>query len=149
MVYLVDTNILVRFAQRTHSLHLIARAAVRNLRRGGHQLHVTSQNCIEFWHVATRPIDRNGLGLAPKDADRLLRFIERLFHRWPDTPALYPEWRRLVVTFGVSGVQVHDARLVAAATSTHSLSRRIPRVRLHGYSLQVGISQSLTQKRQI
>ena len=24
-----------------------------------------------------------------------------------------PEWRRLVVNYGVSGVQVHDARLVA------------------------------------
>jgi hypothetical protein len=29
-------------------------------------------------------------------------------------PEIYAEWRRLVVTFGVSGVQVHDARLVAA-----------------------------------
>ena len=125
MVYLVDTNTLLRFAQRTHLLHPIARAAVRNLRRGGYQLYVTSQNCIEFWNVATRPINRNGLGLAPKDADRLLRFIERLFHRWPDTPALYPEWRRLVVTFGVSGVQVHDARLVAAMKTngvTHILT---------------------------
>ena len=32
----------------------------------------------------------------------------------PDVPAVFLEWRRLVVTFGVSGVQVHDARLVAA-----------------------------------
>jgi hypothetical protein len=32
----------------------------------------------------------------------------------PDSSAVYSEWRRLVVTFSVSGVQVHDARLVAA-----------------------------------
>jgi hypothetical protein len=31
-----------------------------------------------------------------------------------DSPAIYQEWRQLVVSFGVSGVQVHDARLVAA-----------------------------------
>jgi predicted nucleic acid-binding protein len=31
-----------------------------------------------------------------------------------DAPSIYPEWKRLVLAFGVSGVQVHDARLVAA-----------------------------------
>jgi predicted nucleic acid-binding protein len=30
-----------------------------------------------------------------------------------DTPAVYAEWLQLVSTVGVSGVQVHDARLVA------------------------------------
>ena len=63
--------------------------------------------------MATRPADRNGWGLTPAEADRLLRLIEPLFPRLPDAPAVYAEWRRLVVTFAVSGVQVHDARLVA------------------------------------
>jgi hypothetical protein len=31
----------------------------------------------------------------------------------PDGPAVHAEWRRLVVAQSVSGVQVHDARLVA------------------------------------
>jgi len=113
VVYLVDTNMLLRFSQRTHPLHPIARSAVRKLRRGGDELLIAPQNCIEFWNVATRPTDKNGLGLTPAAADRLLRLIERLFPRLPDTPDIYPEWRRLVVTVGVSGVQVHDARLVA------------------------------------
>jgi len=26
---------------------------------------------------------------------------------------VYTKWRRLVVSFGVSGIQVHDARIVA------------------------------------
>ena len=30
------------------------------------------------------------------------------------TEAVYDEWRRLVVAHSVSGIQVHDARLVAA-----------------------------------
>lgn len=40
-------------------------------------------------------------------------------------PTLYSELRRIVVTFSVSGVQVHDARLVAAMKSnglTHILT---------------------------
>ncbi|WP_250122222.1 hypothetical protein [Chroococcidiopsis sp. CCMEE 29] len=31
-----------------------------------------------------------------------------------DTSAIYPEWERLVMAYGVVGVNVHDARLVAA-----------------------------------
>lgn len=113
-MYLVDTNILLRFADRTHPLHPRVRAAVRTLRAEGHRLRATPQNCIEFWNVATRPADRNGLGLEPADADQLLRLVERLFPVLPDVPAVYPQWRQLVVAFDVSGVQVHDARLVAA-----------------------------------
>jgi predicted nucleic acid-binding protein len=39
----------------------------------------------------------------------------------PDSAASYREWRRIVVQHGVSGVQVHDARL-AAAMYTHGIS---------------------------
>jgi predicted nucleic acid-binding protein len=116
VIYLVDTNVLLRFADRTHPLHLTVRAAVRKLRTGGHTLRATFQNFVEFWNVATRPTARNGLGLTPAGVDRLLRLVERIFPMLADSQAVYPEWRRLVVTFGVSGVQVHDARLVAAMT---------------------------------
>jgi predicted nucleic acid-binding protein len=36
--------------------------------------------------------------------------------------AIHEEWRTLLVTHGVSGVQVHDARLVAAMR-VHSVKR--------------------------
>ena len=114
MIYLADTNVLLRFADRTHPIHATIRAAVRKLRTSGHSVRATPQNFVEFWNVATRPIERNGLGLVPATADRLLRLVERLFSLLPDSPAVYTEWRRLVVSFGVSGVQVHDARIAAA-----------------------------------
>jgi predicted nucleic acid-binding protein len=123
--YLADTNILLRFAQRTHPLHAVTRHAVRTLRANGDTIHATIQNFVEFWNVATRPVSRNGFGLTPDDTDHLLRLVERLFPRLPDAPGLYPEWRRLVVQYRVSGVQVHDARLVAAmnsSTITHILT---------------------------
>ncbi|MBN3871336.1 type II toxin-antitoxin system VapC family toxin [Nostoc sp. JL33] len=125
MVYLIDTNILLRFVDRTHPLHPIIRTAIRKLRHDGHTLQITVQNCVEFWNVATRPATKNGFGLTPTDADWLLRLIERLFPLLPDMPTIYPEWRKLVVTFSVSGVQVHDARLVAnmkANSVTHILT---------------------------
>ena len=30
----------------------------------------TSQNVGEFWNACTRPLDRNGYGLSPKETDR-------------------------------------------------------------------------------
>jgi predicted nucleic acid-binding protein len=112
--YLADTNVLLRFADRTHPVHPIVRTAVRQLRTSGHSVRATPQNFVEFWNVATRPIEKNGFGLAPANADRLLRLVERLFPLLPDSPTVYTEWRRLVVSFGVSGIQAHDARIVAA-----------------------------------
>lgn len=125
MIYLADTNVLLRVLHRTDPRYRIVRAAVGKLRANGHQLKATSQNFTEFWNASTRPINRNGFGLTPLETDRLLRIAERLFPLLPDSPAVYPEWRRLVVTYGVSGVQVHDARLVAAMIShgvTHILT---------------------------
>jgi predicted nucleic acid-binding protein len=118
MVYLVDTNVLLRFADRTHPLHPTIRATVRKLRADGHELRATAQNFVEYWNVATRPAAKNGFGLSPLDADQHLQLIERLFALLPDSPATYPEWRRLAVVYSVSGVQVHDARLVAAMIAT-------------------------------
>ncbi|MDE0684684.1 MAG: hypothetical protein OXI63_17325 [Candidatus Poribacteria bacterium] len=40
--------------------------------------------------------------------------LEMLFPLLPDSSTVYPMWRQLVVKYDVSGVQVHDARLVAA-----------------------------------
>jgi predicted nucleic acid-binding protein len=121
VIYLVDTNVLLRFAGRAHPLHPAVRAAVRKLRAGGHVLQAASQNFVEFWNVATRPTARNGFGLAPADAEWELRLVERVFPLLVDSPAVYPEWRRLVVAYGVSGIQVHDARLVAAMLA-HGIS---------------------------
>lgn len=115
MEYLVDTNILLRLVQRTDPLNLVIRNAVSKLKSDGNIMLITPQNCAEFWNVATRPATKNGFGLTPKDADRQLRLIERIFPLLSDIPTVYPEWRRLVVKFGVSGVQVYDARLAATA----------------------------------
>jgi predicted nucleic acid-binding protein len=123
--WLADTNCLLRFAQRAHPLHAVTRHAVRTLRANGDRPRATVQNYVEFWNVATRPISRNGFGLTPAAADHLLRVIERLFPMLPDAATLYQEWRRLVVAHSVSGVQVHDARLVAAMRAsglTHILT---------------------------
>ena len=49
----------------------------------------------------------------PKPTSELKRF-ERLFDFLPDTEEVYQNWRELVVNHSVSGVKVHDAKIVAA-----------------------------------
>jgi predicted nucleic acid-binding protein len=48
--------------------------------------------------------------------------IRSLFTLLPDTPAIYPQWEKLVVEFGVKGKESHDARLIAAM-NVHGISR--------------------------
>jgi predicted nucleic acid-binding protein len=114
MPYLVDTNVLLRLVQRGDPQHQVIRAVLRTLRQRGEQLCFTPQNLVEFWCVCTRPTTANGFGLTVAETDRRARVIERLLMLLSDSPALHAEWRRLVVAHAVSGVQVHDTRLVAA-----------------------------------
>ena len=114
MNYLVDTNILLRLADRNHPQHPIVRKAIRLLLTSRHSLYITPQNCAEFWNVATRPSDKNGLGFDLEKTAKLLRLFEHLFPVIPDNPDIYSEWKRLVKDFQIKGVRVHDARLVAA-----------------------------------
>jgi len=111
VAYLVDTNVLVRLAVPADPRHLRARRAVEALEDEG--LYVASQNFVEFWNVATRPIENNGLGQTTTVADQVLKGLEEAFSRLPEPPEIYERWRELVVRLGVSGVKVHDARLVA------------------------------------
>jgi hypothetical protein len=75
---------------------------------------ITPQIAAEFWNVATRPVEQNGLGWSHQQAlDAIVR-IEGFFSVLIESADLYAEWKRVVVAHGVTGVQAHDARLVAA-----------------------------------
>ena len=113
MIYFADTNVLLGFSYRADPRYRIVRPTIRELLANGHQLQTTSQNFAEFWNVSTRPTHQNGFGHTPLQANILLRDLESLFRLLPDSPDTYPVWRQLVVDYEVSGVQVHDARLVA------------------------------------
>lgn len=114
MKYLIDTNVLLRLCDKNSAQHPIIRTAIRSLRQQGHELYTLPQNCTEFWNVATRPQDKNGFGFSVEQTARLLKLIERLFLVIPDIPDIYPQWKKLIFQFKVKGVQVHDARIVAA-----------------------------------
>jgi predicted nucleic acid-binding protein len=86
---------------------------LRGLRTNNESLHITQQNIVEFWAVATRPIVANGLGFSTEQAAAEIDALKRLFILTPELP-LQDAWERLVVDHAVSGKNAHDARIVAA-----------------------------------
>jgi predicted nucleic acid-binding protein len=111
----VDTNVLVGAIQTFDpQLRAAARHAVKSLYRQGEQLLCFSQNLVEFWNASTRPANANGLGFAPEQAARYVDRFQTLLRLLPETPEIFPTWRKLVLDHRVSGIQVHDARIVAA-----------------------------------
>ena len=114
MSFLVDTNLLLRSSEPSHPMYPDASNAINILLNQGEQVCIVPQNLIEFWNVCTRPTERNGLGVTPLEAEAEINRLKELFDFLLDTPTIYPEWERLVIAYGVIGVNVHDARLVAA-----------------------------------
>lgn len=114
MTFLVDTNVLLRSAQPSHPMYEEAVNATNTLLGRGEELWLAPQNLIEFWNVYTRPVERNGLGHTVTEAETEVNRLKELFPMLLDLPAIYGEWERLVIAHAVMGVNVHDARLVAA-----------------------------------
>jgi predicted nucleic acid-binding protein len=111
---LVDSNVLIRWVQPENIDFPTVTAAIDILLAQGIELCYTSQNLGEFWNVSTRPALGNGFGLSPEEADRKAKSFEKRLRLLPDDPLVHREWRTLLVDYRVSGVQVHDTRLVAA-----------------------------------
>ena len=110
----VDTNILLRSAEPSHPTHYLAVNAVKTLLVNDNRICLIPQNLIEFWNVATRPVDNNGLGWTPSKTDIEVSRLESLLTVLSDSQAIYSEWRKVVLDNSVLGKQVHDARIVAA-----------------------------------
>jgi predicted nucleic acid-binding protein len=60
----VDTNVLLRIANPGDLRHDQAVRTVARLRFEGAKMVIVPQVLAEFWVVATRPADVNGLGLS-------------------------------------------------------------------------------------
>ena len=113
MAYLLDTNILLRTISPNDPMHIETVAAIDILNASREQVVIAPQNLIELWNVCTRPTEKNGLGFTPERTKAEVDRLKRLFIFIPDTPAIFPEWERLVTTYEVKGTKVHDTRLVA------------------------------------
>ena len=112
-LYLLDTNILIGLADTKASDRPVARQAVRTLLGKGHTCVLAAQVLFEFWSVATRPVNVNGLGLTPEECRTEIDRLRSQFLLLDDTSSVFERWLSLVTDLQVSGKRVHDIRLLA------------------------------------
>ena len=114
MIYLIDSNIVLRFVNFKDPLHSTIEQSVDKLQINGDEVVITPQTLVEFWVVATRPINVNGLGMTTEEAKLEMERLELLFRVLPENQQIFDEWKTLVATHKVSGKPAHDTRIVAA-----------------------------------
>jgi predicted nucleic acid-binding protein len=113
MAILADTNVLLRSLYPDHPHYSAAEKALAVLRLRREVLCVAPQNLVEFWAVATRPRNENGLGMSPARAATEIVTLRRFFRLLPWTLDVLEAWQQMVVDLRISGKQTHDTHLVA------------------------------------
>lgn len=117
-----DSNILLRISEPDLRNHQKAVNAVKTLLAKGDRVCLIPQNLIEYWNIATRPVDKNGFGWLPAKTDVEISRLESILTVLPDSQAIYRQWRKLVFGNFDLGKQVHDARIVAAI-NVHQITK--------------------------
>ena len=120
MAYLPDSNIVLRFVQPSDPLYQTVFQAIDKLQQNGEKIILVPQILVEFWVVATRPTNVNGLGMTIDEAEQQLENLQKLFTVLPENKRIFDEWKRIVAKHKVSGKPAHDARIVAAM-SVHKI----------------------------
>jgi predicted nucleic acid-binding protein len=121
MTCVLDANVLLRIADPGAAQHLTAISAVNSLAKLGLTPRTIPQSIFEFWVVATRPIEKNGLGLSISDCEKTSVDMIATFPLINDHSSLVQEWLELVAAYQCQGKVAHDARYVAAMR-THKIT---------------------------
>jgi len=111
--YLLDTNIILRARDTSASNYQLAVDAVSQLLAQNIECVITAQVLIEFWVVATRPIEVNGLGWNIQKTKNEIDGVLDQFPLLEETPQILTNWLQLVSRNGVMGKRTHDARILA------------------------------------
>lgn len=116
--YLLDTNVVLRLSNPSDISHKLVTEAIATLLTQQNDCYLTAQVLIEFWVVATRPTDVNGLGWSVEQTHTV---IEQLLDQFPcadETPHIFSGWLSLVNEHQVKGKRAHDVRLAALMLSS-------------------------------
>jgi hypothetical protein len=106
--YLVDSNVLLRWIKPDDRDYPLVVSAIDSTLQRGAVFCYTSQNVAEFWNTCTRPLDHNGYGLSPQEADRRARCFEDKLRLLPDSLAVHQEWRKLPLILEPSQQSIHE-----------------------------------------
>jgi len=76
----LDTSILVSPISKNHLQNGVVTSKIWQLRQDEHRLIVSPHCLVEFYVVATRPTDVNGLGMDVNAAFQCIHSFEQLFY---------------------------------------------------------------------
>ena len=119
--YLADTNPLLRLAAPASPQHAIATQALAQLLGRGDEVYLTPQNFIDFWAVATRPVEANGFGWSSERTTKEVIDLQARFPLLPDSPDIFTRWLDLV----------KQGRFMASVFTTRGSSPCCRRTRLN------------------
>lgn len=111
---LLDTNVLLAATDAGRAEHTRALDVLNTWPSAGTTLYTTGQILREYLCVATRPIRRDGLGLARRDAVANVTSLRDRLRFLDETDKVCDRLLTLLGEVECSGEQVHDANLVAA-----------------------------------
>jgi predicted nucleic acid-binding protein len=120
----LDTNILLAATDRGRRDHMRALAALNEWPAAGVALYTSGQILREYLSVATRPMDRKGLGLPHGDALANTRALAARLRLLDENAKVSARLLQLVEAFQCAGKQVHDANIVATML-THGVQTLI------------------------
>ncbi len=94
--YLLDTNIILRFTNNQFPEYNQVDNAISQILEQGDRCFITSQVVIEFWVVATRPMNVNGLGWTLEATEQAVKLLINQFELLEEIPEIFPIWLNLV-----------------------------------------------------
>src|SRR5258708_8350217 len=106
-LYLVDSNILLRWIKPDHSDYSLVVSSIDVILRREDVLCYTSQNVGEFRSTCTRPLDRNGFALSPQETDQRAKFFEEKLTLLPDSLPVHAQPPTLLLTHRLSALPIH------------------------------------------
>jgi predicted nucleic acid-binding protein len=110
---MLDTNVLLAATDEGRAEHRDALTVVNDWAAGHTLLYTSGQVLREYLAVATRPADRNGLGLSGPDALGNVRAIRARTTLLAEDVKVTDRLLGLLADVPCGGKQVHDANLVA------------------------------------
>ena len=118
---LLDTNIILRAKQEDSVHYKEVTEKLIGLISSGEELVVCPQVIYEFYVVATRPVEKNGLGLSSSIAMKEINNILETYSMSEENRQVFFYWQQLINDYQVIGKNAHDTRIVAYMMSNNIL----------------------------
>jgi predicted nucleic acid-binding protein len=122
VLYLLDTNVVLRLMLVDEPDHPLVRDAIFKLEGAGHEFACTTQTLREIWHIGTRTPEANGLGRTPIEIQILIAAIRSRFRILAEDANTLDLWLAIVSKDSIKGAACHDANHAAVAKS-HGVDR--------------------------